>query len=32
MLFARDGGKHYHAGDAKKANARTLNFFQKNLG
>lgn len=30
--FARDGGKHYHAGDAKTANKRTLDFFQKNLG
>ncbi|MFT3722693.1 MAG: dienelactone hydrolase family protein [Hyphomonadaceae bacterium] len=30
--FARDGGKHYHAGDAMKANRRTLDFFAKNLG
>lgn len=30
--FARDGGKHYHAGDAKRANDRTMNFFGKHLG
>ena len=30
--FARDGGKHYHAGDAKTANKRTLDFFDKQLG
>lgn len=30
--FARVGGKHYHAGDAGVANARTLGFFAKHLG
>ncbi len=30
--FARVGGKHYHAGDAAIANARTLAFFGKHLG
>lgn len=30
--FARVGGKHYHAGDAATANARTLAFFAKHLG
>lgn len=30
--FARNGGKHYHAGDAKTANKRTLDFFGKQLG
>jgi carboxymethylenebutenolidase len=30
--FARDGGKHYHAGDAGKANTRTMDFFRKHLG
>lgn len=30
--FARVGGKHYHAGDAAVANARTLGFFAKHLG
>jgi carboxymethylenebutenolidase len=29
--FARQGGAHYDAADAGKANARTLAFFQKNL-
>jgi len=29
--FAREGGDHYHAGDAAQANARTLAFFKKNL-
>lgn len=29
--FAREGGEHYHAGDAATANARTLAFFKKNL-
>ncbi len=30
--FARDGGKHYHAADAKAANDRTLAFFATHLG
>jgi carboxymethylenebutenolidase len=30
--FAREGGKHYHAADAGRANARTLAFFAKHLG
>jgi carboxymethylenebutenolidase len=30
--FARDGGKHYHRGDANKANDRTMDFFRKHLG
>ncbi|WP_422026340.1 dienelactone hydrolase family protein [Pyruvatibacter mobilis] len=30
--FAREGGAHYHAEDATTANARTLEFFQANLG
>jgi carboxymethylenebutenolidase len=30
--FAREGGKHYHAGDAATANRRTLDFFAKTLG
>ena len=30
--FARDGGKHYHRGDANKANDRTMDFFGKHLG
>ncbi len=30
--FARDGGKHYHRGDANKANSRTTDFFRKHLG
>lgn len=29
--FAREGGKHYHAGDARKANQRTDAFFRKHL-
>lgn len=29
--FAREGGKHYHAGDAKAANTRTLDFFARTL-
>ena len=29
--FARDGGKHYHRGDANKANDRTMDFFGKHL-
>lgn len=29
--FARDGGKHYHAADAKAANDRTLDHFRKHL-
>ena len=29
--FARDGGKHYHRGDANKANDRTMDFFRKHL-
>ncbi len=29
--FARVGGKHYDAGDAAKANQRTLDFFAANL-
>ena len=29
--FARVGGEHYDAGDAAKANARTLAFFKANL-
>ena len=29
--FARVGGKHYHADDARKANARTDDFFGKHL-
>ena len=29
--FARDGGKHYHRGDANKANDRTMTFFEKHL-
>ncbi len=29
--FARIGGQHYHAADAKKANDATLAFFQKEL-
>lgn len=29
--FARNGGKHYDAAAAEKANARTLAFFQANL-
>lgn len=30
--FAREGGKHYHAADAKLANDRTLDHFRKHLG
>lgn len=30
--FAREGGKHYHAGDAAAANKRTLDFFRRTLG
>jgi len=30
--FAREGGQHYDAGDAKLANGRTLAFFRKALG
>lgn len=30
--FAREGGAHYHAGDAAKANARTMKWFEKHLG
>jgi len=30
--FARAGGEHYNAADAKLAGGRTLAFFQKNLG
>jgi carboxymethylenebutenolidase len=30
--FAREGGKHYHHGDAATANKRTLDFFAKHLG
>lgn len=30
--FARKGGEHYDAADAETANARTLAFFQANLG
>lgn len=30
--FARDGGKHYHAGDAAKANERTMKWFETYLG
>jgi carboxymethylenebutenolidase len=29
--FARDGGKHFHPGDARKANDRTMDFFGKHL-
>jgi carboxymethylenebutenolidase len=29
--FARDGGEHYHRGDATKANERTMKFFDKHL-
>ena len=29
--FARQGGEHYDAGDAAKANERTLAFFRKHL-
>lgn len=30
--FARDGGKHFHPGDARKANDRTMAFFRTSLG
>jgi carboxymethylenebutenolidase len=30
--FAREGGEHYHAGDARTAGERTLAFFKQNLG
>jgi carboxymethylenebutenolidase len=30
--FAREGGQHYDAGDAAKANARTADFFKRTLG
>ena len=30
--FARKGGEHYDAADAQLAEARTLDFFKKNLG
>ena len=30
--FAREGGAHYDAADAAKANGRSLTFFQKVLG
>ncbi len=30
--FAREGGEHYDAADAAKANARTLDFLKKALG
>jgi len=30
--FARQGGAHYDEADAKAANARSLDFFKKNLG
>ena len=30
--FAREGGAHYDAADAAKANGRSLTFFQKALG
>jgi len=30
--FAREGGEHYHAADAKTANDRTLSFFKDKLG
>jgi carboxymethylenebutenolidase len=29
--FAREGGAHYDAADAAKANGRSLTFFQKAL-
>ena len=29
--FAREGGQHYHKGDAGTANQRTLDFFAKHL-
>lgn len=30
--FARQGGEHYDAADAKRANERTMAFFKANLG
>jgi carboxymethylenebutenolidase len=30
--FARDGGKNWNAGDARKANQRTADFFTRTLG
>ena len=30
--FAREGGEHYHEGDAKLAGGRTLQFFERTLG
>jgi carboxymethylenebutenolidase len=30
--FARKGGEHYDAGDAARANTRTLDFFKKAIG
>jgi len=30
--FAREGGEHYHAADAKLAGGRTLQFFQRTIG
>jgi len=30
--FARDGGEHYHAADAKLAGGRTLQFFKRTIG
>lgn len=30
--LARTGGKHYHAGDARTANTRTLDWFRNYLG
>lgn len=30
--FAREGGEHYHAGDAHTAGERSLAFFKQNLG
>lgn len=30
--FARKGGEHYHAADAAKADARTLELFKRTLG
>lgn len=30
--FARDGGQHYNAEDATKANGRTAEFFKRTLG
>jgi carboxymethylenebutenolidase len=30
--FAREGGEHYHEGDAKLAGGRTLQFFKRTIG